>query len=245
MKSLKKALDLLELIMNSPGKAVTPSVAAEALGLDPATCVRIMSELTKQGYLEHISRREGYIPGPAAFTFADRPQWKYVRLARAAEEPVKELAISLRSVINISVLHDNFRYMLFHFSGDASKAIPLTTRNWCDFHTSGTGRLLLSTVPEETVDEINARFGIKDVFGSAVDMKKFKAELKEIASAGAVSFDNPAGNCRTVGALVRPEGYPPAAIGFGVPHARAAEALKAVIQTAKQIESAFFLGAAV
>lgn len=236
MKSLKKALDILEYIVNHNNSPVTPSEAAGKLGLDAATCVRIMIEFTKQGYLEHVSRRAGYVPGPAVFTFSDRNYWKYGQLAQAAVEPVKILAHKVRSVVNISVLYNTYRYILYHYSADAGRNIPLQTRYGHDFYPTATGRLLLSTAPEATVKEIHAKFGIKDHSGNPVDLTAFQKELKEITAAGYVHFRDPEARLWIIGALVRPADFPPAAIGYGISGNSCEDALKATLETVKQIE---------
>lgn len=236
MKSLKKALDVLEYIVNHNNSPVTPSETALKLGLDAATCVRIMQEFTKQGYLEHVSRRAGYVPGPAVFTFSDRNYWKYGQLIQAAMEPVKTLAHTVRSVANISVLYNTCRYILYHYSADGGKNIPLQTRYGHDFYSTATGRLLLSTAPEATVKEINAKFGIKDHSGNPVDLTAFQKELQETAAAGHVRFRDPGTGSWIIGALIRPANFPPAAIGCGISHDRYEDALKATLEAAKQIE---------
>jgi len=236
MKSLKKALDVLEYIVNHNNNPVTPSEVAGKLGLDAATCVRIMKAFTQQGYLEHVSRRAGYVPGPAIFTFSDRNYWKYGQLIQAAVEPIQTLAHKTRSVVNISVLYNTYRYILYHYSATGRKYSTLQTRYWHDFYPTATGRLLLATVPETTLKEINVKFGIKDYNGNPVDLTAFQKELKEISAAGHVCFRDPGAGLWIIGALVRPENFPTAAIGYGINNDSYEEALKATRAAARQIE---------
>jgi len=236
MKSLKKALDVLEYIINHNNSPVTPGEAAKNLGLDPATCVRIMGEFTKQGYLEHVSRRAGYVPGPAVFTFSNRSHWKYAQLIQAAIEPIKILAHKVGSVVNISVMHNTYRYSLFHYSADSSRNIPLKTRYLPDFSSTATGRLLLSTLPETTVKEICAKFGINDYSGNPVNLTAFLKELKKTAAAGHTCFFVPDVKLWIIGALARANNFPPAAIGYGIGGANYKDALKATLEAAGQIE---------
>ena len=236
MKSLKKALDVLEYIINHNNSPVTPGEAAKNLGLDPATCVRIMGEFTKQGYLEHVSRRAGYVPGPAVFTFSNRSHWKYAQLIQAAIEPIKILAHKVRSVVNISIMHDTYKYILFHYSADSRRNIPLKTRYLPDFACTATGRLLLSTLPETTVKEICAKFDIKDHTGNPVDLTALLKELKKTATDGHVCFRAPDVKLWIIGALVRPDNFPPAAVGYGIDGDNCKDALKATLEAAGQIE---------
>lgn len=236
MKSLKKALNILEFIANHGSQPVTPGMAAEKLGLDAATCVRVMQEFTNLGYLVRVSRRIGYIPGPALLTFSDRPQWQYCRLARAAAEPLKNLACKLNTLVNISVLHNDCRYILYHYSADGSRDISLQTRYRRDFYTTATGRLLLATLPEKSAGEICAKNEIKDFSGQLIDIKSFLDDLKKIARERHVCFRTPDQQFWIIGAMVCAGDFPPAAIGFGVPDHSNTEALRAACDTAKRIE---------
>jgi DNA-binding IclR family transcriptional regulator len=237
MKSLRKAIDILEYVINHNQRPVTPSEIAEQLGLNAATCVRIMGEYTKLGYLEQISRREGYVPGPAVFTFADRMNWKYARMAKASAGPVRELAETLNTVINISVMRDTYRYMLYHFSGNPLRNIPMHTRYGVDHYETATGRLLMSTCSDKELEIITGRLGFPgDEWDGINDLAAFKKELSKIADSGTVCFRSEKYNQWILGVLVKPEGYPCAAIGYGVDGDNWKEALAKTENTAKQIE---------
>ena len=72
MKTLQKALDLLELVSTRDGEAVTPKTASEKLGINQSSCVRLMQTLTDRGYLTQVSRRAGYTGGPALTAYGCR-----------------------------------------------------------------------------------------------------------------------------------------------------------------------------
>ncbi len=239
MKSLKKALEILEYIVNHKNSPVTPSEVAAKLHLNAATCVRIMQEFTALGYLEHVSRRAGYVPGPAVFTFSDRHYWKYGQLIEAAIDPIKILAHKVQAVVNISVMDNSYRYILYHYSADSRRNIQLQTRYWHDFYTTATGRLLLSMAPDSTLAGIQEQFGLKDNSGKPVDLPVFQKELQAIKAAGYVNFRDPGSGLWIIGALVRPANLPPAAIGYGTNSIACEDALKATLEAAKQIEDKF------
>ncbi len=237
MKSLHKAIDILEYIINHEEGGVTPSEVAEHLKLNAATCVRIMGEFTKCGYLEQISRREGYIPGPAVFTFADRKNWKYARLAEAATTPVKKLAEEFDTVVNISVMRDTERYILYHFSGNPLRSIPLRTRYTDDHYETATGRLLMSVCSEKALKTIIKNLGFPgDEWNDINDLKSFQRELAGIAQSGFVCFWSEKFNQWIIGSLVSPDGYPQAAIGYGIKSNDWEKALDKTKAAARQIE---------
>lgn len=111
MKSLQKTFDLLEYVVLRDGEFVTPSEAAEFTGLNLATCARIMGELVGRGYLDKVSRKEGYAPGPMCAALAMRKNG-YTRLARAAKEPLQALSEFIGMPVNLSVASGSRRIMI-------------------------------------------------------------------------------------------------------------------------------------
>ena len=111
MKTLRKALDILEYAVLRGGGSVTPGEAAEATGVNPATATRILRALTERGYLVQISRKRGYAPGPMVTSIGTRRN-QFSSLAAASEAPLKELSARLGRQVNISVLDGSSRVML-------------------------------------------------------------------------------------------------------------------------------------
>ncbi len=204
VKSLHKTFDILEYVILQRGRSVTPSEVADYVNLNLATCTRIMGELTVRGYLEKISRREGYAPGPMVTATGTRDN-RYKRLASAAKGPVRELAESIGMQVNLSVMNGRDRIMLCYHSPD---------RNWQPWNSFTFGRercdtatdmLLLAAMAPEAAGKI-----IKEEKLS-VTMKK----LDSIRKQGFVEFVSSDG-VRVMGHLICAEGYPPAAIVFGL-----------------------------
>jgi len=111
VKSLHKTFDILEYVALRDGAFVTPSEAAEFTGLNLATCARIMGELTARGYLDKVSRKAGYAPGPMCAALAMRRN-SYTRLARAAKEPLQTLSEFVGMPVNLSVVNGARRIMI-------------------------------------------------------------------------------------------------------------------------------------
>lgn len=111
MKSLHKTFDILEYVALRDGESVTPSEAAGFTGLNLATCARIMGELAARGYLDKVSRKAGYAPGPMCAALAMRKN-SYSRLARAAKEPLLALSEFVGMPVNLSVVNGARRIMI-------------------------------------------------------------------------------------------------------------------------------------
>lgn len=216
MKSLYKALDILEYVLNLEGKPVTPGKAAEAIGLNECTCVRIMGEMVKRGYLDKVSRKTGYVPGPAIFTLSNR-NCGYSRLVRAAEIPIRELAVKIYSMVNISVLHDKYKYILRHYSADPERKLIHHTSYFSDCYETATGWLLLSVSSPEMVEKFIKELGVpRNIWKDLKTREDMLEKLKTIREKAFVEFPHPSGKWLIMGALVKGENCPPAAIGFGV-----------------------------
>lgn len=205
MKSLHKTFDILEYIVLQCGRHVTPSEVAEYANLNIATCTRIMGELVERGYLDKISRKAGYVPGPMVVSIGTRDNC-YRRLAAAASEPVRLLAERVCMVVNLAVMNRDRRVMLCFHS---------CRRNWTpwnsftfggDHATTATGWLLLSAMePEEAEKIIRAK-----------NLSVTRKELELTRKRGWVNFISPEDGIRVMGHLISVDGYPPAAIGFGI-----------------------------
>ncbi|UKI30498.1 MAG: helix-turn-helix domain-containing protein [Lentisphaeria bacterium] len=113
MKTLQKALDLLELVSTRDGEAVTPKTASEKLGINQSSCVRLMQTLTDRGYLTQVSRRAGYTGGPALTAYGCRKTCCNTLVAAAGEQ-LRRLSTELGGrMINLSVAHRDRRYLIF------------------------------------------------------------------------------------------------------------------------------------
>lgn len=224
MKSLQKSLDVLEYVVLRNGKNVTPTEAAEALRINPATCTRIMGELLKRGYLEKISRKNGYTAGPMCASLNTRDSL-YSRIGKAADRPLRELSRALARQVNIAVMHRGKRIMLnFHFSDPLAR--PWNRFLMTDHWKTATGRLLLANMNESESRKICAACGLQE----------YPDEYFEnIRRDGFVCFQHD--SLHIIGHAVIVPGYPVAAFGFGVTGEQMEKALALSAATADEIKS--------
>lgn len=221
MKSLHKSLDVLEHVFNAEGRAVTPTAAAKACGINIATTSRILSSLAGRGYLKKVSRNTGYVPGPVVFALSDRRSF-YGRAAHAASDVLKDLAARLDAQINISVLEGIHRYILYHYSASEKFPIIPRTAHIKDHYSSGTGRVLLAHADAETLDEIVERLGLPgDKWPDVADRDDLDRQLTQIRTSGMVSFPHHSANGKDLplnvyGVAVKVEGLPVCALGTAV-----------------------------
>ena len=67
IKSLKKALRILNTLSDGQNKPVTLSELSLLTGTTKSTCAHILSTLVSEGYAERVSHTKGYVLGPAAY----------------------------------------------------------------------------------------------------------------------------------------------------------------------------------
>lgn len=221
MKSLHKTFDILEYIALQDGKKVTPSEAAAFTGLNPATTTRIMGELTKRGYLEQVSRKEGYLPGPMCAALGSRMN-VYTRLADAAGEPLKKLSAFIQMPVNLSVLYGGNRIML-RFSGPDG---------WTPWK-----RFLFPNEKDTATLPLLLAFTDRKKSAGPLPEDITQEMLSGLGKKGYVDTPDKDGRLRIMGHIIQAPGYPPAAFGCGVPKSiEHPKALEAVQETARAIQ---------
>lgn len=224
MKSLQKAIDILEYVVLQNGERVTPSRVSEALTINLATCTRIMGELVKRGYLVQVSRKEGYIPGPMIPSLGTRHNC-YGILASAARNPIEKLSEQLGCQVNLSVLHGGRRIMLcYRLSRQALR--PWDHFSFSDHWDTATGRLLIAALDEGEARKVAAESGIRPFP---------RKELAKIRQSGWIRFRQD--KLEVMGHLIVCPGYPAAAFGFGVPLEQGDNAFDLSCETAAEIFS--------
>lgn len=236
MKSLNKAFDIMEYILNQDGAPVTPSNIAADSGLNTATCVRILNTLVKRGYIEKVSRRAGYVAGPALFGLSMR-ECPYSRLMKASETALKELALKTSSMVNISVMLSCRRYILNYYSAVPRKKPVSNMVYYSDHYVTATGRLLMSTLPTEDIESIIAKLGLPDEDWPDIKCREdLFRELARIKEDGIICYKR--SPYWIIGGLVCGESCTSAAIGFGIDeHIDPAETLEYISLAIKQIKS--------
>ena len=233
MKSLRKALNILEYISCQDGHAVTPSELAKNCKINTTSCVRMLQTLSDRGYLQQVSRKQGYVSGPALVTLGCRESI-YKELVNASTSPLKKLSKQIHGLVNISILYRDKRYLLYHYG--ASPGIQMhnfITPPWI-YNENATERLLLAAAQDEDRNRIIKEIGLPEGQNS---LTEFKQELDDIYKKGYVKFWSEGRRYWIAGRLVVAPSYPNAAIGFGVEtEAEADMAIEYTKETAEEIK---------
>jgi len=213
MKSLHKALDVLEYVVKKDGFPSTPAEIADALGLNSPTCVRILMDWVQRGYLIQISRRTGYIPGPMMFTFTGR-NWPYADLTRVGEEPVIDLSHKTGRLVTLSVINQGRKYILNNCN--CNPRLHFNTGLYHDdVYETASGRILLALNEEKELNATITRNGFPGECWNGINSKEaLKQELEKIRKENYVRFLIPSTNTWALARPVIIPGYPVAALGI-------------------------------
>ncbi len=148
-----RGFDILELVANQQGQAVTLTEISEHLGLNQSTSANIIKTLVFKGYLEHIGTKKGYRLGPAAFKLTNEVAYGQ-DLVSASKAVMESLTARLSESCIIGVLRNNKRYTLILVN--SAQSVQAQTRSELNAYDTASGRLLLAYLsPHELKKFIN------------------------------------------------------------------------------------------
>lgn len=212
MKTIRKAIEIIDHIVCRNGKPVTPGNLSKYYGINASTCVRILATLEDCGYVEKVSRKSGYILGPA-MTISFSQRGKYNDIVHASEASLVEFVREFNCMINVSVMHNFKRYILsYHGEVAGLEIVPNTPERW-NYHENATERLLLAFMNKDDRQTMITRNSLPPGVNSMDDLNQ---ELDRYYKKGSTKFwsDTQAhwiGGC----ASSIPQ-YPTIAIGFAI-----------------------------
>lgn len=155
---LRRALTILEYIAGQPEAPRGVTEIAAQVGLNPATCARILKELAEAGYLEQTAPRKGYVLGPMAYVLAARGPYRR-DLTQAAEPLMAQLAQETGETVLLAVLRQGRRIVLSQIEGGRSVQVRGDLLQRYNPYESATGRLLLAHLSPAELRLVRARHG--------------------------------------------------------------------------------------
>ncbi len=179
IKVMDKTFGILEEIVKSTPHPMGPLALSEKLGLNRATCSRILKVLLESGYILQVSRQAGYVAGPRILTLNNMAGFQS-RLLKKAVPVIENLARELKISVLISQIYQHQRYVLYLTNYSPELNIRLEQLAYEDiFHTAtGIVGIAYQTASEQMAlyDAINS----KDVLPEFRERGKVKAALEKI-----------------------------------------------------------------
>lgn len=188
IKVLDKAFALLEMVVMNGPEPQRASELAAACGVNPATCSRILKELTQAGYLHQVSRQQGYAAGPRAWVAAQNTRYRPGLIA-AARPVVETLAAKLEASVLLAERVGDERYILLHVNRCPKLRIKLTRASYHDLFDTATGLVLAAWLEPAERDAAIARYGDAEVYKLLPDCGDIRRVLAEIRENEVWTFD--------------------------------------------------------
>ena len=189
MKSLNKALDILEVLVDLGGSEIRLSELAQLSGLHKATVSRIVSALVKRGYMSQVERRGKYILGTKFLNFSavikqknqikDMAMPHLVKLNQLIKESVALFSLDEEKAIFVEEVHSKYHLRL---PPDAGPMPPL----YC----TSIGKILLAGKTARELEEYFHNTDIRAYTPNTItDPNRLKSQLKTVAEEG-VAYDD-------------------------------------------------------
>jgi DNA-binding IclR family transcriptional regulator len=187
---LKKAFDVLELIAQEPERPKGLGEIAKPLGLNQATCARILKTLVACDYVDQIAPRKGYVLGPKVYILARKGSYRR-DLVRAAESEMAELAKEVQEAVIIATIKEGKRFVLCQVDGSQGLKISNDIVFSDNAYQTATGRLLLAHLSSREFQTFIIRNGLPGDFWPEADTKeKLDTALSQIRKEGMAVVTN-------------------------------------------------------
>lgn len=141
-----KAFDILELVAQRNGQAISLTEIAQELQLNQATSANIINTMVSRNYLEHIGKKKGYRLGPAAYRLTNEVAYEQ-ELVDASKEAMEELTTHINESCLLGILRNNKRYILHNVN--CNQDIQVQIRSERNVYETASGRLLLAYLSEK------------------------------------------------------------------------------------------------
>jgi IclR family acetate operon transcriptional repressor len=189
MKSLNKALDILEVFVDLGGGEIRLSELAQLTGLNKATVSRIVSALVKRGYMSQVERRGKYILGAKFLNFGavikqknrikDIAMPHLVKLNQLVEESVALFSLDREKAVFIEEVHSKY---ILRLPPDTTAMPPL----YC----TAIGKILLASKAARELERYLHNTDIKAYTPNTItDLNRLKSQLMTVAKEG-VAYDD-------------------------------------------------------
>lgn len=158
---VQRTLNVLECLARGGEKPAALGEIAQATGLNPATCSRILKTLVSRDYAEQGGRRQGYQLGPMSYALAARGAYRK-DLVASAEPFVRRLAHTTGETAIVAIVHQNTRYTICQAEGGQDVQVRDGAVLCDEVYPYATGRLLLAHMPAADLDAFVAHSGLPD-----------------------------------------------------------------------------------
>lgn len=146
IKVLDKTFRILESLSLRSPECLTPGRLAKMVGVNASTCSRILKDLYDEGYVEKVSRGEGYRIGPRALAFSFQ-SLRSNELIRVADPIARDCARRLHASVLIASRQETRRFIVSHHDYHPGETVRINQLAHEDLSDTATGMVLLAHAP--------------------------------------------------------------------------------------------------
>ena len=174
-----KAFDILELVAQANGQALSLTEISASLGLSQPTAANIINTMVDRNYLEHIGRKKGYKLGPASFRLTNEVAYEE-DLVSASKDAMEKLTQQINETCLLGILRNNKRYILHNVN--SNQDIQVQIRSERNVYETASGRLLLAYLNVKERERFIQVNGLPDkqLWEEASTLKGLDVVLKNI-----------------------------------------------------------------
>ena len=174
-----RGFDILELVAQRDGHAITLTEISEELALNQSTAANIIKTLVHRGYLEHIGKKKGYRLGPATFRLTNEIAYGQ-ELIDASQDVMEELTARLSESCILGVLRNNKRYTLNVVN--SKQEVQVRVHSERNVYETASGRLLLAYLNDKDIQRFIDQNGLpaEPLWPKAFTAENLKVELAAI-----------------------------------------------------------------
>ncbi|MDZ4810916.1 MAG: IclR family transcriptional regulator [Bacteroidota bacterium] len=174
-----RAIDILEFVALHGKQPVQLIKIAEQVQLSQPTTANIVKTLMEKGYLEQVSRKEGYRLGFASYRLTGNASYDQDLIA-ASKEPMENLARQLNETTLLAQIRNNKRVILNIVESD--QPLQVKTVMVANLYDTSSGRLLMAYLSPKELETLIKAIGYpqKKTWPGAQTMEGLKSQLQII-----------------------------------------------------------------
>ena len=157
IRSVEKALDILEFLSANESREVSLTEISSALSMDVGTCANLIKTLRLRGYVDQSAPRSGYRIGYKLYHLSGRTI-ENDSLTKIARTDIEAMGESLNECALLSVIRNDRRIVLMSTTPDRDIIVRTTFDK--SVYKACTGRMILSCYTQEHLQQFVNRVGL-------------------------------------------------------------------------------------
>ena len=154
---LDRAMRIIELLGENPGKTYPLSEIAQTINLDKGTCARIVKSLSEKGFVQQEAPRSGYQLGYKLYHITGHPV-ENAELTKIARRDVEGLGAALNETALLAVSRNDRRVVLYSTVPDRSLVVRTNTER--PIYSVCAGRVILANYTPAHLEKCLIRLGL-------------------------------------------------------------------------------------